>query len=665
MARVAALVLAALGLLPIANWIAGGHAAPWYADRLDLWTSGAAILLGLAAIAVIVLRSRPGLWPAGAWDRAAARWQDAGTGGDLLVAGVAGALYLVVALAVLSGRPLLIDEIIQVVQARIFAGGRLFLPAPAHPEFTAAMHLLDMGGKVYGQFPAGGPAMLALGVLVGAPWLVGPVAGALGVFALARTLRLVEPGRGTALAALLLYAFAPFPAFLAGSMMNHVTTTAWLLLGAWALARATRDAAPRPRDAVAMGLALGIAATIRPLDGAAFALPAAGWLLVRAVRDRGQVAALLASGVGIAIPLGLLLAVNAAWTGDALRFGYIELWGRSHELGFHEAPWGFAHTPARGVELINLYLLRLQTYFLETPVPSLLFATAALALVRRPGRFDRWVLAGSGLLLLSYFAYWHDGFYLGPRFLLPLAPWLAWWTARLPAVLRERAAPPLVERTVVLVGLAALAIGAVQLVPIRATQYRNGMLTMREDAGAAAVSQGISGALILARETWGAQLVARMWGIGVSRTEAEQVYRTTDACALDGALAVVEAEGGGADALRERLAPLRADSARLVAQEFSPDTTLRATPGAAWGTRCVRRLLEDKAGTTLYAPLLLAEGGGNVFVRDLHARDTLLPDSLRQRDWWLLTKAPVPGSPLRFERVDPDSAREDWSIGDR
>ena len=41
------------------------------------------------------------------------------------------------------------------------------------------MHLIDWGGKVYGQFPAGGPGDAALGTLVGAEWLVGPVAGAL------------------------------------------------------------------------------------------------------------------------------------------------------------------------------------------------------------------------------------------------------------------------------------------------------------------------------------------------------------------------------------------------------------------------------------------------------------------------------------------------------
>ena len=106
----------------------------------------------------------------------------------------------------LSAKPLLIDEIISLFQARIFASGQLWLPAPRYPEFTSAMHLLDWNGKVYGQFPAGGPAMLAIGVLLHAAWLVGPVATAIGVYLFARLLRRIELRDGTALAALLLYA---------------------------------------------------------------------------------------------------------------------------------------------------------------------------------------------------------------------------------------------------------------------------------------------------------------------------------------------------------------------------------------------------------------------------------------------------------------------------
>ena len=97
------------------------------------------------------------------------------------------------------------------------------------------------------------------------------------------------------------------------------------------------------------------------------------------------------------------------------------LWGRAHDLGFHATPWGPVHTPARGLELINLYFLRLQTYFLETAAPALIPMTVALALTRRLRAFDRYLLAASLLLVGLYAAYWHDGFYLGPRFMYPPA----------------------------------------------------------------------------------------------------------------------------------------------------------------------------------------------------------------------------------------------------
>src|SRR4030095_1191791 len=133
-----------------------------------------------------------------------------------------------------------------------------------------------------------------------------------------------------------------------------------------------------------------------------------------------------------------VLAYNGATTGSPTLFGYELLWGASHGLGFHRAPWGVTHTPARGFELVNTYFMRLQTYLFETPLPSLVPAIAALAFVRRPIAFDRYLLASSALLVLGYFAYWHDGFFLGPRFFYLLLPLLVLWTARLPGVVRER-----------------------------------------------------------------------------------------------------------------------------------------------------------------------------------------------------------------------------------
>jgi len=678
MAQFAALLLIVLGLLPLANWIPGGHAAPWFAERLRLWASGGAIVVGVAMIATIAARRHPTWWRGGSWSRIAARWRAGERRSDGAIAVAAGLLYAVVSRVVLSAKPLLIDEVIQLYQARIFAGGRLWAVAPVHPEFTSSMHLLDWGGKVYGQFPAGGPAMLAIGTLLHAEWLVGPVAAAVGVFAFGRLLRLIESRDGVALAALLLLAFAPFSVFLDASMMNHVTETTWLLLAALALAHATAprtaatawasDRSETPvaqgataRSAFLCGLALGIAATIRPLDAVSFALPTAVWLLIRAVRGGAtELRALFLSGLGVAIPVAALLAVNAAQTGHPLEFGYIAMWGKSHELGFHEAPWGFPHTPARGLELVNLYLLRLQSYFLETPVPSLLFATGALALTRRPTAFDRWALAGSGLLLLSYFGYWHDGFYLGPRFVLPLAPWLALWTARFPATLAERQVALPLQRGAVAAGITALLMGATMLLPLRVEQYRNGMLSMRFDVDALARQAGVRGALVFARESWGAQLVVRMWALGVSRVDAERIYRKSDACKLELLLGKVEQGGGGADEVLHGVESFRGDSAKLVRLRNTPDSTWGILPGTQLAPRCVRRIVEDRNGFTAFSPLLLAGKDGNSYVRELHARDTLLLNAAPGRPLFLLTQEPTVGGALRFVPFSLDSARAAW-----
>ncbi len=662
MAQVAAILLLLLGLLPIANWIPGGHGAPWYTERLHLWTSGGAIVVGVALIVGITVRRHPTVWRNGLWAGIASRWHTADRRADALIALAAAFLYAGVSQVVFSAKPAVIDEIIQVYQARIFTSGRLWAVAPPQPEFTSTLFLLDWGGKVYGQFPAGGSVMLAIGTLVHAEWLVGPVFAALGVYAFARLLRLVEVRNGVALAALLLLAFAPFCVFLDASMMNHVTETTWLLFAALALAHATVPAADAaPRAAFLMGLCLGIAATIRPLDAASFAIPAAVWLLWRIFRGGlPHLEALLWSGVGIAIPIALMLLVNTSQTGHPLEFGYTAMWGKSVEFGFHDAPWGFPHTPARGLELVNLYLLRLQSYFLETPVPSLLFATGALALTHRLTAFDRWALTGSGLLLLCYFAYWHDGFYLGPRFMLPLTPWLALWTARFPVTLEERRVPIPVRCGVVAGAAAALIMGATQLVPIRVAEYRRSVSSLRFDVDALARQAGVRGALVFVRESWGAQLIVRMWAVGLPRIEAERVYRTTDACQLDAALMAVERAGGNAAELRRRVAPLQADSSRLTGLRVSPDTTLHLRAGSTIGSRCLRRIIEDGSGFTIFSPLVLVRGEDNLYLRDLHARDSIAIQAHPGRPLFLYTRATSASSIPRFVPLSLDSMRASW-----
>lgn len=646
------------GLLPIANWIAGGHGAPWHGERVAMWTSGGGILLGVAAIAFIVVRRRPEVWRDGAWRRLAGRWVDAGWRADLAIAVVATAWYALIAHVVFSADPLHIDEIAQVWQARVLASGRLWVPSPAEPEFTAIMHIADLDGRRFAQFPVGGPLMLMLGTLVGAEWLVGPVFAGLAVLCWAQLLRGLVPA-GVGLAAVMLLVVTPFWMFLAGSMMNHVTVTTWLLLAAVAMARATRYATAHPRWALLAGVALGVAATIRPMDAVAFALPTAAWLAWRARGGRGHVGALIASGVGIAGPLAFLLHVNAQQTGDPLLFGYVALWGQSHELGFHAVPWGPPHTPLRGLELVNLYLLRLQTYLFEAPGPGLLFATGTLLLGRGWSAIERWAVASSVLLLVAYWAYWHDGFYLGPRFLLPLGPWLVLWTARLPGALADARLGAPARHAILVTGVAALVVGSVLLVPIRWQQHRNGMVNVREDVAAALAEAGAREGTVLVRESWGSQLIARLWGRGVGRTEAEQIYRTTDGCALHTALVASERDGTDAAALVRALAPARRDSSRLSSLRGMPDTTVRVGALATWTPECRALALEDTLGFAVLPPALLAETEGLTVVRDLHRRP-----AGSSAPYWLVTKGRAVGTPLHVSRLDADSLARAWGDDD-
>ena len=180
------------------------------------------------------------------------------------------------------------------------------------------------------------------------------------------------------------------------------------------------------------------------------------------------------------------------------------------------------------------------------------------------------------------------------------------------------------------------------------------------DVDAAARSQGVHDAIVLVREWWGAQLVARMWALGAARVDAEHDYRWNDACRVQTAIAATERDRSGPDGLRTRLAAFRDDSARLMINGMMRDTTVRVAPGATWTPGCLRRLVEDSAGFAVFPSVMLAHGSGNVYLRDLHARDTVLLAQMRQHPVWLLTQAPEIGGQLRFQRVSLDSMQADW-----
>ena len=652
--RVVAIFLLVGSLLPIPWLLPGGEEDPFYLPRLIDWGLGLALCSAVGLLYWFITRrrgARPVVSTVVPARSATREW-------PVILAIASGALLLYVAIALwaFSGRPLLIDEIVQVLQAQDYAAGRLTSAVREPREFYSILHMVDLGDREFGQFPVGGPLMLVPGVLLGATWLVGPVAGALSVALFWVLLGRTDPlsSIGWRRSATILFAVAPFGAFMFGSHMNHVTALLWLLVAVVGLAESVRDGAS-PWWGLVTGLGLGIAATIRPLDAVAFALPAAAWLAWRARRGGAPLGALLLSGVGVAVPVAVMLWVNASTTGHPLRFGYDLLWGAGHSLGFHQSPWGPAHTPARGLELTSLALTRLSTYLFETPFPALLVPAVGLWLTRSLRSIDRYLLIASGLLVLGYWAYWHDGFFLGPRFYFPLYPVLVLWSARAFPLLRDRIGAGTATWRGVRVGVAVgLVYAVVTVLTVRGPTYRNGLTSMRIDASRATAAAGVENALVLVHESWGAQLVVRLWAAGISRTDTERLYRHVDTCVLDTRLSDLERQGIRGEVALERLTPLLADSALLVVTERSPDITERMLPGLQYTSACEARIAEDHGGYLLFAPWRLARDS-NVYVRWLPGLEAEIAAAYPNRAVFRVGRqGTAVSAPLRWDRV-PDA----------
>jgi hypothetical protein len=655
-----ALFIAGFGFLPIANWIPGGHSAPWYHLVAGFWLSGSLLAIGVGVVFAILSRSMTWLWRDDALRPLVREWHDHPRRSTLVISACALAAYLVVASRIFSGRPLFIDEITQLLQAQIYAGGNRSRATGPHPEFFTSIFFANAGGRTFSQFPAGGPAMLVPGVLVGAPWIANPVWGAIAVIAFAAFARRVEPRPGVAMAATIVFAFAPLALFMSGTHMNHVPTLMFVVIAMAAMAHVMTTETPRPWIALLNGLALGCAATIRPVDALAFALPAGAWYLVRAFRDPKRWADALAAGAGVALPLAALFWINSQTTGHPLLFGSELLWGKAHGLGFHAAPIGMTHTPIRGVELINIYLLQFQTYLFEMPVPSLLPVIAAFALTRKFNSLDRYLVTSSAFLIGLYFSFWHEGFYLGPRYVYLLLPLFALYAARCLPLVRERFGRGLPYRTAIYSAICAILISATTLVPARARSYRGSLLTMRWNADSAARAARVDHALVFVRTSWGTQIMTRLWALGMSRPDAERVYLSVDACVLESHLDSLEHErepGATAESFRS----LFADSARLVNSHLSPDTTERVRPGLTYPQRCTTHILQDREGFTLFTPLLLEHGGQNIYAHDFGARDSLLLHEYPSRPVYLLRpESPRVGDAPRFYPLSRDSLLRAW-----
>ena len=238
------------------------------------------------------------------------------------------------------------DEVIYLLHAGYLANGMLALPTPPVAEAFDISLMINDSGRWFSAFPPGWPAMLSIGSLLGATWLVNPVLAALCVlltYLLARELG----SRGTARLVVLLVCFSPWFIFLAMSYMAHIFTLFCVLVAACAVAIMRRKGGAG--WALLAGIMIGITSLIRPLDGLALAMLLGLWALgMKSWRDRLIGIPLLV--IASIIVGAIVLPYNQALTGDPFNFPVMAYFDKYYGAGVNALGFG----PDRGLDWSGL-----------------------------------------------------------------------------------------------------------------------------------------------------------------------------------------------------------------------------------------------------------------------------------------------------------------------
>ncbi len=625
---VVAFVLCILGLYPLANRLTAGAALPWYDHAIRIWTFiGGGLLLALFVVSLALPRITESLI-----DRVTAAVMRVPARVFLTVV----ALFAFAAAAVIAeycfGRqPHNADEVAQLFHAKILLNGRLFLPPDPNPEFFGMDNMIEQG-KWYSQFPVGWPAVLAFGLLFHAAWLVNPVLLGLTVVATHAFARRAY-GEGTARASALLVALAPFALFMSASFMNHMPLA---FLTAVVLGQLLRwcdadDATTARRSATWIGLALGIAFTIRPLDALVVAGVAGVMQLAHLWRRRGKLSSLAWQVVAGLVPVAVLFYVNWRTTGAPMRLGYEVLYGSAHSLGFHVDPYGTVHSPLRALMFASKYLGQLDLLLFEWPLPAVAVIVAGILALRRPSRADLLLIGLVAAQTLAYALYWHDGAFRGPRFLFTALVAFVVLAARAPitiaAITRGAARRTALLALPACVLFAWLVPGMSDSVQGRIGMYRNAPPVLRVNPDTVARNAKLANALVFVNEGREARNQHDLWQLGMTRGDAARLLVSGSPCAVR---VSINAERG----LKPPRAAGRRD--RLIRGVLQFDES-RPMPVV-----CAEDILRDQRGTGAYGPFFPANeitsdghlGGDVVYALDLGEHDEVLRARFGNRTWY-------------------------------
>ena len=312
------------------------------------------------------------------------------------------------------------DEVSYLYQARYFAEGMLTMPAPPAPDAFNLDLMTYESDRWYSPFPPGWPLVLALGFLVGLPWLMNPLLGGLNILL---TYSFVQEmyNRRLARIVILLLCTSPWYIFMAMNYMSHMLSLFCALIAALAVVKARRTG--KVSWGWLGGVALGGASLIRPLE----ALIMAGLLGLWALGIGGLrlKSASLAGLVFGALAIGALnFPYNQHLTGDSLTFPVMAYFDKYYgpninALGFgpnRGLTWAIdpfpGHSPLDALVNTNLNTFSVNIDLFGWGTGSLILIAIILCAGKLQNN-DYLMVAVIGTVIAVHGLYWFSG---GPGF---------------------------------------------------------------------------------------------------------------------------------------------------------------------------------------------------------------------------------------------------------
>lgn len=331
---------------------------------------------------------------------------------------VASFILLTIVHALATGdKAVVSDEAVYLTQSRwITMSSWTWRIDPDLAPFFIFRKVDHLDGQLFGMYPPGWPALLALFRLVGLEWWSSVILGMVSVALIYFVGKRLGSARAGAVAALLL-ATSPFYLVTHAGYMAHASTICALLAATLCLL-AGIDARGGRRMAlfVGAGLLLGYVVTVRPLTGVVIGVSIGVWMLSRAWTVDRKVPLVLAAcvAVGGVPPAAFLFSHNLSVFGDPLTLAYSVMHPGMYDLGFgrrgfrvldQNQNWvtgGTQFGPGQGLARMTWRLLALNTTFVPVGMLAPIVASAVAL-----GYRIRWgLVALFALLPLTLFFYW-------------------------------------------------------------------------------------------------------------------------------------------------------------------------------------------------------------------------------------------------------------------